>query len=486
MSTSRADFVETLSLAERVVYGIDVGIDTNTAADYLCLACHKKKQYATMFDVESVYYCPTHHKTEGRSYRHKSKFPEYRERYNQELEHRLEQEKTMTQAEERQLTVRPPVLPSKVDKGEMISTILNAGLVTTDDFGPFTAMAQEYLAVVALIHGLDPHLGEVQVWANKKWDGNLKEYVPTGVVTFISGYGYLRKAEEREQVGDGYTWAEDDGYRLTPQEVKSRMAHICSQCNGSGKFASSNNNCKYCEGKGEFDPQDVIVIKRSLYLQRQAKVAKNIGVPPKAINGYGVIQPWDYNIARGRDLIARAELRGLKAVLKNAYQISFWIPEATADLLDNYVAGEHTVEENGDVIEGTARVIDEEPAEWPDHEEPEVAEEPMAEEEPTEQPELVTLKQLGHNETIPKNQQGIELQSYIWRRLGELGYQKGAPQNNLLKALWGDGVDWKTITGIQIWNTLAYANRAYEQPKDVKDALKDECRKKTEAGEFWT
>jgi len=449
-------FEDSLTLAEKVSYGMNIGIDADTAADYLCLVClTRKKRFSTLIEADGVRYCPTHNE-QRTPCKHKKDVIKYRDRYKQEEQ--------MSKTEERQLTVRPPVLPSKVEKAEMVNSILKAGLVTSDKFGAFTQMAQEYLAVVALIHGLDPLLQEVQVWPNTRWDAKNGEEIVNGIVTFISGYGYLRKAEERERIGDGYTWAEDDGYVLSPEEVRLRRAHICSACNGSGKYGS-NNNCKYCKGKGEFDPADVIVVKRSLYLQRQAKVAKEIGIKPRPISGYGVIQPWDYNIARGRDLIARAELRGLKAVLKNAYQISFWIPNADETLLDNYVPGaEMAVEENGDVIEGEARVI----------EQPEIEPEPEPPvEEPERQEELPGIEQLGFDEA------GVDIQGDAMARLTEFGYAKGKPQLNLVQALFGEETNWASITYGQIQNMLMYASLAHGQSKELKDQLKIVVREAT-------
>jgi hypothetical protein len=468
-------FEDSLSLAEKVMYGIDIGIDTNTAADYLCLVCLSQKKYVTMFEADGTLYCPTHHNEMGRSYRHKKEFPEYREPYAQELEHRLLQEETMSNDKNRELAVRQvsPVMPSKREKEEMMANVLNAGLVTSEKFGVYTDMAREYLAVVGLTCGLSPHLGEIMVWPNiKTVDGQEKIM---GIVTFLSAYGYLRKANEQAALGNDFAYAEDDCHILSPEEVEQRKAHWCYACNGSGKFGRSGK-CYKCDGKGKFKPADVIVVKRSIYLRRQAALSKEIGVTPKPVSAYGVAQPGDFNIPSARDLISRVELRGLKAVLKLGYSIDFYIPAATPDLLEHYVEGaEMAIDDNGDIIDGEAHVV-------------ESVEPPPAETEPVEEEEqvpLLTIEQLGFDEVIPKSQEGVDLQGDVMARLKELGYLKGKPQINLIHALWGKDVNWKTISGGQLYNTLVYASKANNQPKDVKDTLKEECREKTEAGEFW-
>ena len=98
---------------------------------------------------------------------------------------------------DKQLVVRQasPLMPSREEKHNLMKSYLEAGLVNRSDFSNYADMAAEFLAIVALVHGLNPMLKEVHVWPiTRKVQGADKV---VGIETSVGVYGYQRQADQR-------------------------------------------------------------------------------------------------------------------------------------------------------------------------------------------------------------------------------------------------------------------------------------------------
>lgn len=459
------------------VFGIDLDIDT--PADYLCVQCMKRGVLNTPFLVDEDLYCAVHMKLTGGQLVHKVDAGYDRKdtfRYGDELSHRVKEKEKMTDERQEYAVVvqnQPsPLLPSKEEKKVLISDYIKSSLVPRSDFGDYAEPAAEYLAIVALVHGLDPMLKEVSVWPIKRWNAKEKRQEIVGIQTHIGPSGYKRQADREAAAGNPYALGPMSP--LSRDEKIARFAHLCPTCSGVGTTGKGQYTkpCVRCKGKGEFDIDGVIVVRAEIYLEKQAAVAVRCGLKPEPIVGYGVFRPGD-SIPEGRDPMWRAESRARKDMYKLAYSLQLWLP--SVDALDAPLpeGAVFISDDNGDVVDVTPTIV---------------AEHGDAEEEAEDRTEP-DFTDLAFGDTLD----GFE--KYLLKgALVRCGYEHGAPQNGLITALFGDDVAWKVITAGQAQNMWEYAKRAHaavdsgmkgDELKAYKAQLKDVCRKHTAEGELW-
>lgn len=460
------------------VFGKDFRIDT--PVDYLCVECRKHGNLNSPFLVDGDMYCAIHMKLTKEQLIHKVQTHEYYDDtflYKDELCDRIRlKESEMTDERQEYAVVvqnQPsPLLPSKEEKKVLISDYIKSSLVPRSDFGDYAEPAAEYLAIVALVHGLDPMLKEVSVWPIKRWNAKEKKQEIIGIQTHIGPSGYKRQADREAAAGNPYALGSMSP--LSRDEKIARFAHLCPTCSGVGTTGKGNYTkpCVRCKGKGEFDIDGVIVVRAEIYLEKQAAVAVRCGLKPEPIVGYGVFRPGD-SIPEGRDPMWRAESRARKDMYKLAYSLQLWLP--SVDALDTPLpeGAVFISDDNGDVVNITPTIVEEHG---------DVEEEAEDRSEPD-------FTDLAFGDTLD----GFE--KYLLKGiLVRCGYEHGAPQNGLIAALFGGDATWKNITTGQAQNMWEYAKRAHaavdsgmkgEELKAYKTQLKDVCRKHTAEEKLW-
>ncbi|OGC94113.1 MAG: hypothetical protein A2W25_12070 [candidate division Zixibacteria bacterium RBG_16_53_22] len=466
--TTAPRMVMPMTLVERVFHGKSIGIPTDTVDDHVCGDCLTQSgHYNTLFEIGGVWQCIVH----GQHCRrvHKSKEPGYAALYEDELN--LRRNKVTDPKYAVVKSQRTEILvPSEAERKPLMLSLISAGVVRREDFEEKTDMAAEYLAAICLIHGLNAMTKEVSVWPIKR---NVSgKWKVVGIETHIGRYAYQRQAEDRARSGEPFSRGKLK--QLSAEEVLRRRANICQSCKGKKTTGSGDyaKKCNQCDGAGEFEPGDVIVLIQPLWLNNEVKDSFSIGIPRDELDpvyGEGVWQPGQ-NIPTGRSPYWVAETRAIKDAFKRAYSLNFWLPSLEMLGLrprEEFVVVEGMGDEgNGDVIEGTAQEVVEEPI--------------MAEEE---QPELPGIETPQFDAACTP--EGI---TPAQKRLAELGRTKGKDQLNLLKALYGPEKNWANLTVGELHNMVTYASESLplESNQAAKDVLKEECRERTRKGEFWT
>lgn len=296
-------------------------IESSAIDDHMCARCFEDDLEGWMFEVDGIWYCPLHGEIKlvagtDRRYvvprRAMVGMINGKKRYEEILRKRS----NMNQSS---------LVVAKSDI-EVLAIEFIASVVGVKDLPPAVQQpAARFLAGIFNDYGLDPRLNEVGIFPITKKIGNDWRVVDFGIWYGQTGY-------ERMAYNDSRKWYFGNPRRLPSTEIEERYINLCTGlCKGKGTYEKWNDKtrrkeptpCDKCEGKGRFDPDDMIVYEVPFYDLDAAKLAKEAGVPysPDLSLGMfviGVDTVWQTGTAEGK-----AQKRARKALLKRNFPLQY-------------------------------------------------------------------------------------------------------------------------------------------------------------------
>jgi len=334
-----------LSLTERVRRGDDIGIRTDTDADYICKKCFDDGVASWTYKKSGKKYCAICGEIKQRIHRSVlEQTPEFRGTYERELVERLRKESSMNTTlarsvdDERKLALftQERILE---EKNNMLKAMIVPAKITDPVQRDAAAMI---LADFKVNWGLNAFVGEVYIMdlGNGKWAAPI-------------GYkGYIKIARQQD-VKLGQRHVLGKRVILSEAEIIQDKAHYCSLCGGIGTIGINKKSCWVCNGKGEFDPKDVIAIKVPLYVIEDKVAAEAAGIEYEPTWGLGVWQKGASNIAKSKSPAWGAYKNAVKDAIRKAYSLD------DISIAGHNVAIVDADTYEGNVVDSEATVVDE-------------------------------------------------------------------------------------------------------------------------------
>jgi len=336
-----------LSLTERVRRGDDIGIPTDTDADYICKKCLDDNVISWTYVKEGELRCVICSKIEQKIHRSAlEQIPEFRGTYERELVERLRKENDMSTAlttrsvdDERKLALFTQERVSE-EKANMIKSMIVPAQITDPIEREAAALI---LADFKVNWGLNAFVGEIYIMplGKDKWAATIG----------YKGYGKIARRQDAK-LGTKHIL----GKRkiLSEAEIVEDGANRCSLCGGIGVVGKNKTKCWECDGKGEFDSKDVVAVKVPLYIVEEKIMADEAGIEYEPTWGLGVWQKGPSNIAKSKSPAWGAYKNAVKDAIRQKYSLDDMdVGGYNVSIID---AGEH---KDPNIIEGEATIVDE-------------------------------------------------------------------------------------------------------------------------------
>lgn len=336
---------DTLSLAQKVKYGIDVGVIIG-AEDYICAKCHNEDLEGNIYELSGEWYCPRH----GQIARLKTgeryalpKFilendPKYRGRYEYQLIRRI-------YGMNNKLAVTDQ---AQVDG--LANSIVTSLAVIKDLPENMREPAAKVLSSLYFEYGIDARRGECGIFPIKNKDNQI-----TGYSIWTGEAAYWRFAHQQAPGNFNF----DPPRVLTTDEIMAEGLDICpGACGGSGKTKKWNNNnrryeevqCYKCNGKGTLPVENIVAVEVTLVNIAKAKEMHAIGRSYHPQKRIGVYIKGEDTVWNTGNAIAKARKRAEVACLKREFPAMGVYHGAAIEVADH----------GGQIIE--SRIVDSSPS----------------------------------------------------------------------------------------------------------------------------